>query len=297
MNDKQKQIMGQANGFIAALDQSGGSTPKALKQYGINEDRYSNEDEMFTLVHQMRTRIIKSKSFDSSKIIGAILFEQTMDREIDGLKTGDFLWEKKGIVPFIKVDKGLAEEQNNVQLMKPMPELDDLLKRSVERHMFGTKMRSVIHEYNEEGIKAVIAQQFEIAKKIASYGLVPIVEPEVSIKSSTKEKCEDFMLECIKEEMKSWPKGKPVMFKVTIPSKAGLYSELMEMEDVLRVVALSGGYSREDANSLLKKNPGLIASFSRALAEGLYDSMSDEEFDSTMGKTVETIYDASTNKE
>ncbi len=293
MNEKQKEIMGQGKGFIAALDQSGGSTPKALKAYGINEDRYNNEDEMFTLVHEMRTRIIKSKSFDKSRILGAILFEQTMDREIDGLKTGDFLWEKKGIVPFIKVDKGLADIENDVQVMKDMPGLDDLLKRSVERHMFGTKMRSVIHEYNEEGIKAVIDQQFEIAEKIASYGLVPIIEPEVSIKSSTKEKCEEFMLQEIYKHLEKWPEGKPVMFKVTIPSKPGFYSELMKKRDVLRVVALSGGYSREEANELLKKNPGLIASFSRALAEGLFDNMSDDEFDATMGKTVEGIYEAS----
>lgn len=293
MNTKQLERMKTGKGFIAALDQSGGSTPRALKAYGIAEDRYNGEDEMFDMVHAMRTRIIKSPSFTADKILGAILFEQTMDREIDGKKTGDFLWEEKGIVPFIKVDKGLAEEADGVQLMKPMPGLADLLERSVKRNMFGTKMRSVIHENNAKGIKAIIDQQFEVGLQIAKAGLVPILEPEVSIKSATKAEAEETMLVEINKHLENWPKEYPLMFKVTIPSKAGLYSDLMKHPNVVRVVALSGGYSRQEANEKLAKNKGLIASFSRALAEGLSDQQSDSEFDATMAESVDEIYQAS----
>lgn len=293
MNKQQLEIMTQKPGFIAALDQSGGSTPKALKAYGISEDSYNGEEEMFDMVHAMRTRIIKSPSFTADKIIGAILFEQTMDREIDGKKTGDYLWEVKGIVPFIKVDKGLAAESNDVQLMKDNPGLADLLVRSRERNMFGTKMRSVIHENNPAGIKAIVDQQFETALQIAEAGLVPIIEPEVSINSKTKAEAEDTLLSEINKHMAQWPTDYPVMFKLTIPTKAGLYSDLMKQEAVVRVVALSGGYSRKEANEKLAANPGLIASFSRALSEGLSADQSEAEFDATMRETVEEIYQAS----
>lgn len=293
MNNDQLQRMSNDKGFIAALDQSGGSTPKALRNYGIQEDAYDSEEKMFDLVHEMRTRVIKSPSFDKKYILGAILFEQTMDREIDGLKTGDYLWEKKGIVPFLKVDKGLADEEDGVQVMKPMPQLDELLTRANERNIFGTKMRSVIKEANEEGIRKIAEQQFEVGKKIAEYGLVPILEPEVSIHCPDKAEAEKMLHDELLRLMKDWPEGKPVMFKLTIPTEANLYADLMELDDVVRVVALSGGYSREEANDLLSKNEGLIASFSRALLEGLDVDQSDEEFDATMRESVRGIYEAS----
>lgn len=293
MNEKQLDIMKNKKGFIAALDQSGGSTPKALKAYGINEDGYKNEDEMFTLVHDMRTRIIKSPAFNSDKILGAILFEQTMDREIDGKYTADYLWEEKGVVPFLKVDKGLEELENGVQLMKPIDNLDETLKRANERHIFGTKMRSVIQEANTTGIKEVIDQQFEVGQKIFDAGLIPILEPEVDINSPTKAEAEAIMKEEILKHLDKLKGDTLVMLKVTIPTEDNFYRELIDHERVVRVVALSGGYSRDDANKKLTKNPGLIASFSRALVENALYSQSEEEFNEEMEKAVGGIYDAS----
>lgn len=293
INQEQLKRMKEGKGFIAALDQSGGSTPRALRAYGVAEDAYKNEDEMFDLVHEMRTRIIKSPGFSSDKILAAILFEQTMNREIDGKKTGDFLWEEKGIVPFIKVDKGLAEIKDGVQLMKDMPQLDELLKHSKELGMFGTKMRSVIKENNEAGIEAIIAQQFEIGERIWNAGLVPILEPEVDIHSEDKAEIEKVMLEKINEHLKQIPEDMLLMFKITIPTEKDLYADLMRHPQVVRVVALSGGYTRDDANKKLSENEGLIASFSRALAEGLSVEQSDNEFDETLAKSVDEIYQAS----
>lgn len=293
MNQEQVKRMKEGKGFIAALDQSGGSTPKALAAYGVSEDTYSSEEEMFDLVHQMRTRIIKSPAFKSDRIIGAILFEQTMDRDIDGKKTADYLWEDKGVVPFLKVDKGLADLENGVQLMKPMPELDSLLKRANERHIFGTKMRSVIKELNEEGIKAIVEQQFEVGKQILAADLMPILEPEVDIHSDKKEEIEEIMTKEIMDGLDKLPEGEQVMLKLTIPTKANAYSELIAHPKVLRVVALSGGYSREDSNKLLAENEGLIASFSRALSEGLSASQSDEEFNTMLQEATDSIYEAS----
>ncbi len=292
MNQKQLEQMKNGKGFIAALDQSGGSTPKALKAYGVAEDAYKNEEEMFDLIHAMRTRIIKSKSFDE-RILGAILFEQTMDRTIDGKKTGDFLWEEKHVVPFLKIDKGLADEKDGVQLMKDMPSLDDLLKHAVERHIFGTKERSVIKTAAPGPIKAVVAQQFEIGKKVLSYGLVPIIEPEVDIHLAEKKEAEAVLKEEILRELDALSENQNVMLKLTIPTVNDFYKELIAHPRVIRVVALSGGYSREDANELLAQNPGLIASFSRALAEGLFAQQSDEEFNEILGKSIEGIYEAS----
>ena len=292
MNQKQLEQMKNGKGFIAALDQSGGSTPKALKAYGVAEDAYKNEEEMFDLIHAMRTRIIKSKSFDE-RILGAILFEQTMDRTIDGKKTGDFLWEEKHVVPFLKIDKGLADEKDGVQLMKDMPSLDDLLKHAVERHIFGTKERSVIKTAAPGPIKAVVAQQFEIGKKVLSYGLVPIIEPEVDIHLAEKKEAEAVLKEEILRELDALAENQNVMLKLTIPTVNDFYKELIVHPRVIRVVALSGGYSREDANELLAQNPGLIASFSRALAEGLFAQQSDEEFNEILGKSIEGIYEAS----
>lgn len=293
MNKEQLEIMRNKKGFIAALDQSGGSTPKALKAYGINEDAYSNDDEMFKLVHDMRTRIIKSKAFDSEKIIAAILFEQTIDREIDGKYTADYLWEVKGIVPFLKVDKGLAPVENGVQLMKPIDNLDELIRRGNERHIFGTKMRSVIQEANAEGIKAVIDQQFEVGQKIFDGGLMPILEPEVSINSPTKAESETIMKEEILKHLDSLTGDTEVMLKVSIPTVDDFYKEIIDHKRVVRVVALSGGYSRDDANERLARNPGLIASFSRALVENANANQSEEEFDAEMKKAVDGIYEAS----
>ena len=279
MNEKQLQQMTSKKGFIAALDQSGGSTPKALRLYGIPEDKYSTDDEMFDLVHEMRTRIIKSPSFTGEKIIGAILFEKTIERKIDDKFTADYLWEEKGIVPFLKVDKGLQPEANGVQLMKDIPTLDELLKKGIEKHIFGTKMRSVIKSANEEGIKAIVAQQFDIAKKILSYGLIPIIEPEVDIHSVDKEKCEEILKKEIFANLDKLDKDQKIMLKLTIPSVEGFYSDVIAHDNVLRVVALSGGYTRADSNEKLAKNPGLIASFSRALTEGLNVDQTQKEFD------------------
>ena len=293
MNIEQARQMTEGKGFIAALDQSGGSTPKALRLYGINEDQYSNEDEMFDLVHQMRTRIITSPSFNSEQIIGAILFEQTMDRDIEGIPTAQYLWEKKGIVPFLKTDKGLADKENDVQLMKPCPGLDELLERAVAKGIFGTKMRSFIAEANEEGIKANIAQQFEFGKQVLSHGLVPILEPEVDINAADKAEAEDIVLRELLAGLDNLADDQKVMIKVSIPTKDDLYKPLIEHPKVMRVVALSGGYEREDANERLSRNHGMIASFSRALSEGLSAQQSDDEFNATMAESVKGIYEAS----
>ncbi|WP_028273183.1 fructose bisphosphate aldolase [Atopococcus tabaci] len=296
MNEKQLEHIRKGSGFIAALDQSGGSTPKALAEYGVGEDAYSNEDEMFDMVHEMRTRIITSPAFSSDFILGAILFEQTMDRDIEGKKTGDYLWEEKGIVPFVKVDKGLAEEENGVQLMKPFPELDKLLERANERNIFGTKMRSVIHKANRDGIKEVVKQQFEWARQIIDAGLVPIVEPEVDIYSEEKEDAENILKEELLNQLNQLGENDHVMLKVTIPSVAGTYEELVAHPNVVRVVALSGGYSRDEANEKLKNNNGIIASFSRALVEDVSYGQSEGEFDESLRSAVSSIYDASVKK-
>lgn len=296
MNQKQFERMKNADGFIAALDQSGGSTPKALRLYGVNEDRYSNDEEMFNLVHEMRKRIIKSPAFNSQKILAAILFKITMNSKIDGKYTADYLWDEKGIVPILKVDEGLAELKDGVQLMKEMKSLDELLINAKERNIFGTKMRSVIKEYNESGIKAVVEQQFAYAKKIIAKGFVPIIEPEVDINSSDKEKIEEFLHKELKKHMEKLDKGSFVIFKLTLPCRENTYLDLYDFENTLRIVALSGGYSREMSNELLRKNKRMIASFSRALSEGLKESLSDEEFNSLIGNSIDAIFDASVNK-
>lgn len=296
MNDKQFDIIKNGKGFIAALDQSGGSTPKALAEYGVTEDAYSNEDEMFKLVHDMRTRIITSPAFNKDKILGAILFEQTMDREIEGKYTGDYLWEEKGIVPFLKVDKGLEEEKDGVQLMKPIDNLNETLGRALERHIFGTKMRSVIKEPNVSGIKAVVDQQFEFGKSIIASGLVPIIEPEVNIHSEDKARCEEILRDEIFRHLNDLTEEENVMLKLSIPTEANLYKELTEHPRVVRVVVLSGGYSRDEANEKLKENEDLIASFSRALAAELNAGQSQTDFDAALKDAVDTIYDASVNK-
>lgn len=281
------------NGFIAALDQSGGSTPKALADYGITEDAYTNKDEMFDLVHEMRTRIITSPAFDSDSIIGAILFEQTMDREIEGMYTGDYLAEKKGIVPFLKVDKGLDEQANGVQKMKPIDNLSETLQRANERNIFGTKMRSVIKEANSKGIRDVVDQQFEIGKQTIAADLVPIIEPEVDINSPEKEKCEEILKADLQDYLDNLKDDEYVMLKLSIPTKPNMYKELIEHPNVIRVVALSGGYSRDEANEKLKANDGLIASFSRALTQDLNVNQTDEEFNTALKKAVDSIYEAS----
>lgn len=293
VNLKQLDRMQSGKGFIAALDQSGGSTPKALAQYGIQENSFSNDEEMYTLVHEMRTRIIKSPAFDSAYILGAILFENTMDRKIDEQWTADYLWEKKNIVPFLKVDKGLADLANGVQLMKPISNLDELLSRAVERNIFGTKMRSVIKEANTTGIREVVAQQFAIGKQIFEKGLIPIIEPEVDIYSADKEKSEEILKQEIIKQLNALDKDVKVMLKLSIPSVNDFYKDLMSDPHVVRVVALSGGYSREEANDKLAQNHGLIASFSRALSEGLTAGQSDDAFNAVLGTTIKAIYEAS----
>ncbi|WP_323703803.1 fructose bisphosphate aldolase [Mammaliicoccus sp. Dog046] len=295
MNQEQFEKVKNGKGFIAALDQSGGSTPKALKDYGIDESQYSNEDEMFTLVHEMRTRIVTSPAFTSEKILGAILFEQTMDREVEGKYTSEYLADK-GVVPFLKVDKGLAEEKNGVQLMKVIPGLDELLQRAKSRGVFGTKMRSNILEANKDAIAEVVQQQFEIGKQIIEAGLVPIIEPEVNINSNDKAEIEDILKEEIAKELDKLEDNQFVMLKLTIPTNPNQYETLSEHPNVVRVVALSGGYSREKANELLKENNSLIASFSRALVTDLFADQSAETFDSHLQDAVDSIYDASVNK-
>lgn len=293
MNKEQFDIMKNRKGFIAALDQSGGSTPKALALYGISEDSYNGEEEMFTLVHEMRSRIVTSPAFSSEHILGAILFEQTMDRKIDDLYTADYLWEKKRIVPFLKVDKGLDAEADGVQLMKPNPDLNTLLAHANERHIFGTKMRSVIKSANREGIKKVVAQQFEVGKQIIAAGLIPIIEPEVDIHSADKAESETILKEELVLALDTLNPNQFVMLKLSIPSVDDFYKELIAHPQVVRVVALSGGYSREEANEKLTHNPGLIASFSRALSEGLSAGLSDDEFRTTLADSIQSIYDAS----
>lgn len=280
------------DGFIAALDQSGGSTPKALKLYGVEEGAWSNDAEMFDLIHQMRARIIKSPAFTGDKVMGAILFEQTMDRDIDGTPTAQYLWEERGVVPFLKVDKGLADEKDGVKLMKPMPDLDALLERAVAKGVFGTKMRSVIDAANPKGIAAVVEQQFEVGRQILAHGLVPIIEPEVTISIADKAEAEDILLAEIRKHLDSVPVGKQVMLKLTLPTKPNLYKPLIDDPRVMRVVALSGGYSRDDANAKLKQNEGMIASFSRALTEGLSAKQSDAEFDAALGEAIDSIFEA-----
>lgn len=293
MNKEQFDIMKNRKGFIAALDQSGGSTPKALALYGISEDSYDGEEEMFTLVHEMRSRIVTSPAFSSEHILGAILFEQTMDRKIDDLYTADYLWEKKRIVPFLKVDKGLDAEADGVQLMKPNPDLDTLLAHANERHIFGTKMRSVIKSANREGIKKVVAQQFEVGKQIIAAGLTPIIEPEVDIHSADKAESETILKEELVLALDTLNPNQFVMLKLSIPSVDDFYKELIAHPQVVRVVALSGGYSREEANEKLTHNPGLIASFSRALSEGLSAGLTEDEFRNTLADSIQSIYDAS----
>jgi fructose-bisphosphate aldolase class I len=285
----------RGNGFIAALDQSGGSTPKALKGYGIEEGAWSNDEEMFGLIHQMRSRIISSPSFGSGKVLGAILFERTMDGMIDGDSVPHVLIEK-GIVPFIKIDKGLEDEANGVQMMKPMPTLIDLLSRAKALGVFGTKERSVINLANPEGVTAVVEQQFDVARQVLSQGLVPIIEPEVNIKSAERGAADRLLLDAILHELESIPAGQRVMLKLSIPAEANLFRPLVEHPKVLRVVALSGGFSRAEACRELAKNPGMIASFSRALLSDLRHSMSDDEFDRSLGTAIDEIYEASTQK-
>ena len=281
------------NGFIAALDQSGGSTPKALKLYGIEETEYSGEAAMFDLIHQMRSRLIKSKVFTSDRIVGAILFEMTMEREIDGMGTAEYLWSKKKIVPFLKVDNGLAEEKNDVQLMKPIPELSARIAAANKHGVFGTKMRSVINLANAAGIEEVVAQQFELGKEIIAGGLVPIIEPEVNIKSAEKAKAEEILKVSLLNHLNKLSDTQTVMLKLSIPTQANLYQELVAHPRVLKVVALSGGYSRDEANKHLAENTGVIASFSRALVEGLTAQQSDAEFDKALDASIQSIYDAS----
>jgi len=292
---KQDQIEQMTNGagFIAALDQSGGSTPKALRLYGVEEDQYGSESEMFDLIHAMRARIAKAPAFNGKKVIGAILFEMTMEREIDGMPTAAYMWEKRGVVPFLKVDKGLAEEENGAQVMKPMPELDALLERAVAAGIFGTKMRSVINAANPQGIEAVVAQQFEIGKQILGYGLVPIIEPEVTISIADKAQAEDILLSELTAQLDALDEGQDVMLKLTLPETANHYKPLVDHPRVMRVVALSGGYSRDEANTRLSQNTGVIASFSRALTEGLSADQSDDDFNGTIAATIDSIYAAS----
>ena len=293
MNSAQLAQMKSGKGFIAALDQSGGSTPKALSLYGIEPNTYSGEAAMFDLVHQMRSRIIKSPSFTSERVIGVILFEMTMDRQIDGLGSAEFLWQKKNIVPFLKVDNGLADEKDGAQVMKPIPELDARLASAISHGVFGTKMRSVIKQANAAGVKAVVEQQFEIGKQICAKGLVPIIEPEVDINCPDKAAAEDLLLAELVKQLDKLGADQDVMLKLTLPEKAGLYTPLTNHPRVVRVVALSGGYSRDHANEVLAKNPNVIASFSRALSEGLTAQQSDGEFDGMIDKTIQAIYEAS----
>ena len=296
MNKEQFERMKNGKGFIAALDQSGGSTPKALLNYGVTEDAYSNEEEMFEQVHEMRKRIIKDKAFTSDRILAAILFKVTMNSKIDGKFTADYLWEEKGIVPILKVDEGLDVEKDGAQLMKPFKHIDELLANAKERNIFGTKMRSVVKELNEESIKKVVEQQFDYAKKISAAGFVPIIEPEVDIHAKDKAEIEDLLKKYLVEELKKLDKDTYVMFKLTLPEKENLYEELYDFDQTVRVVALSGGYSRDDANEKLRKNKGVIASYSRALTEGLNVNQTDEEFTKMLDDSIEKNYSASVEK-
>ncbi len=296
MNKEKFERMKNGKGFIAALDQSGGSTPKALLNYGVTEDAYSNEEEMFDKVHEMRKRIIKDEAFTSDRILAAILFKVTMNSKIDGKFTGDYLWEEKGIVPILKVDEGLDEEKDGAQLMKPFKHIDELLANAKERNIFGTKMRSVVKELNEESIKKVVEQQFDYAKKISAAGFVPIIEPEVDIHAKDKAEIEEVLKKYLVEELKKLDKNTYVMFKLTLPEKENLYEDLYDFDQTVRVVALSGGYSRDDANEKLRKNKGVIASYSRALTEGLNVNQTDEEFTKMLDDSIKKNYSASVEK-
>ena len=293
MNQEQLTRMRDGQGFIAALDQSGGSTPKALKLYGIEESEYSGDAQMFDLIHAMRTRMIKSPAFDGRRVLGAILFEGTMDRDIDGIGSADYLWSRKQVIPFLKVDKGLADEVDGAQVMKPMPDLESLLARARDKGVFGTKMRSVIKLANPSGIDAVVKQQFEVGRRILAAGLVPIIEPEVDIHSPNKAEAESILKDAILSELANQPASSPVMLKLTLPEVDDFYLDLVRHPSVLRVVALSGGYSRDDSNAKLARNHGVIASFSRALTEGLSAKQSDVDFDALLDSTIEGIFRAS----
>jgi fructose-bisphosphate aldolase class I len=293
VNAEMLRKMGEDRGFIAALDQSGGSTPKALRLYGIEESSYAGDEQMFDLIHGMRTRIMTSPAFNGDRILGAILFEMTMDRQVEGLGSAEYLWSRKSIVPFLKVDKGLAEQVAGTQVMKPIPGLDDLLARALEHGVFGTKMRSVIAMADQSGIAAVVDQQFEIGRQILAAGLVPIIEPEVDIHSPQKQEAEDLLRSALVQHLDALSEGTQVMLKLTLPSTPDFYLDLVRHPRVLRVVALSGGYSRDEADTLLRANHGVIASFSRALTEGLSAQQSDAEFDATLDATIQSIYDAS----
>ena len=293
MNQEQLARMRSGDGFIAALDQSGGSTPKALRLYGVEENEYSGDAQMFDLIHGMRSRMVTSPSFGGNRVLGAILFEGTMDRDIEGQGSADYLWKTKGVIPFLKIDKGLADEANGVQLMKPMPELDALLAKGASKGIFGTKMRSVIKDANKAGIDAVVAQQFAVGRQILAAGLVPIIEPEVDINSATKKEAEVLLKAALLAELNAQPADQPVMLKLTLPEVDDFYQELVNHPSVLRVVALSGGYSREESNQRLSRNHGVIASFSRALTEGLSAKQSEAEFNATLDSTIQGIFDAS----
>lgn len=293
MNQEQLARMRSGDGFIAALDQSGGSTPKALRLYGIEENEYSGDAQMFDLIHGMRSRMVTSPSFGGDRVLGAILFEGTMDRDIEGQGSADYLWKTKGVIPFLKIDKGLADDADGVQLMKPMPELDALLAKGVSKGIFGTKMRSVIKEANKAGIDAVVAQQFAVGRQILAAGLVPIIEPEVDINSATKKEAEVLLKAALLAELNAQPADQPVMLKLTLPEVDDFYQELVNHPSVLRVVALSGGYSREESNQRLSRNHGVIASFSRALTEGLSAKQGEAEFNATLDSTIQGIFDAS----
>ena len=292
-NAEQKQKIAAGQGFIAALDQSGGSTPKALKLYGIDESRFASDDEMFDLIHEMRSRIATAPAFTGDKVIGAILFEKTMDRDIAGKPAAQFLWEERGVVPFLKIDKGLEEEKDGVQLMKPIPGLSELLTRAAEKGIFGTKERSVIHAANRDGIAANVAQQFELGAQVVGHGLVPILEPEVNINAADKAEAEAILLDEIRTRLDALPATTDVMLKLTLPEQPNLYKPLVDHPRVLKVVALSGGYSRDEANAKLAQNTGIVASFSRALTEGLSDGQSDSEFNETIAEAISSIHAAS----
>ena len=293
MNLEQRDKVRQGRGFIAALDQSGGSTPKALKLYGVDESQYSGDDEMFDRIHEMRSRIITSPAFTGDRVLGAILFEQTMDRQIEGRDTGDYLWSAKGVVPFIKIDKGLADEANGVQLMKPMPGLDSLLDRAVAKGMFGTKERSVVKQADKDGIRAIAEQQFEVGRQVLAKGLVPILEPEVDIHCPDKAQAEAALKDVLAEGLEQLGADEQIMFKLTIPTEPNFYADLIKHPKVLKVVALSGGYSRDEACAKLAENNGMIASFSRALTEGLSAQQSDDDFNATLDKAIQKIFEAS----
>ena len=293
MKNEQQNKVQHHDGFIAALDQSGGSSPKALMNYGIENDAYADDEEMFDLIHQMRTRIMTSNSFNGDRILGAILFENTMDRQVLGQNTASYLWEQKNVVPFLKVDKGLADEENGVQLMNPMPDLDKLLERATNNEIFGTKMRSVIKSANERGINEIVNQQFSIGKQILASGLVPIIEPEVDIHSPEKSECESLLLSAIEENLESLDGAQSIMLKLTLPEEDDFYQGLINDQRVLRAVALSGGYSRLESNDRLSRNAGMVASFSRALTEGLSANQSAEAFDDLLNSSIQSIFDAS----